>query len=164
MPDKKEIKKYCSGIDCLTCGEAEPCIYRIANKLQEQLQRKEEELRNICKAFDIEYVIDKETGSLIGRCNKLNKKEQECEELKKQVCGLRPELKSMIDKICCKYNVEAKNYHEKIIEIINNLDKYKQALDIIEEYCMQCNLRWDFTAQIVLNIINKTREIKRRKQ
>ena len=37
-------------------------------------------------------------------------------------------------------------------------DKYKQALDIIEEYCMQCNLRWDFTAQIVLNIINKVKD------
>ena len=36
--------------------------------------------------------------------------------------------------------------------------KYKQALDIIEEYCMQCNLRWDFTAQIVLNTINKLKE------
>ena len=60
-------------------------------------------------------------------------KDQECEELKKQVRGLRPELKSIIDKICCKYNIEAKNYHEKIIEIINNLDKYKQALDEIEK-------------------------------
>ena len=45
MTDKKEMKKYCSGIDCLTCDEAEPCIYRIANKLQEQLNRKEEELQ-----------------------------------------------------------------------------------------------------------------------
>ena len=45
MTDKKEIKKYCSGLDCLTCDEAEPCIYRIANKLQEQLKRKEEELQ-----------------------------------------------------------------------------------------------------------------------
>ena len=45
MTDKKEIKKYCSGIDCLTCDETEPCIYRIANKLQEQLKRKEEELQ-----------------------------------------------------------------------------------------------------------------------
>ena len=38
---------------------------------------------------------------------------------------------------------------------IEKENKYKQALDIIEEYCMQCNLRWDFTAQIVLDIINK---------
>ena len=45
MTDKKEIKKYCSGLDCLTCDEAEPCIYRIANKLQEQLKRKEEDLQ-----------------------------------------------------------------------------------------------------------------------
>ena len=45
MTNKKEMKKYCSGIDCLTCDEAEPCIYRIANKLQEQLNRKEEELQ-----------------------------------------------------------------------------------------------------------------------
>ena len=43
---------------------------------------------------------------------------------------------------------------------IEKENKYKQALDIIEEYCTQCNLRWDFTAQIVLNIIKKTREDK----
>lgn len=43
---------------------------------------------------------------------------------------------------------------------MNNFEKYKQALDIIEEYCMQCNLRWDFTAQIVLNIINKLKDSK----
>ena len=59
----------------------------------------------------------------------------ENEKLKKQVCGLRPELKSMIDKICCKYNIEAKYYHEKIIEIINKLDKYKQTLIEIKEIC-----------------------------
>ena len=38
------------------------------------------------------------------------------------------------------------------------INRYKQALDIIEEYCMQCNLRWDFTAQIVLDIINKLKD------
>ena len=47
MTDKKEIKKYCSGLDCLTCDEAEPCIYRIANKLQEQLKRKEQECEEL---------------------------------------------------------------------------------------------------------------------
>ena len=45
-------KKYCSGLDCLTCNEAEPCIYRIANKLQEQLNRKEEECEGLKKALD----------------------------------------------------------------------------------------------------------------
>ena len=56
------------------------------------------------------------------------RKEQECEELKKRVCGLRPELKYIIDKTCCQYNINAKYYHEKIVEIINNLDKYKETL------------------------------------
>ena len=49
---EKEIKKYCSGIDCLTCDEVEPCIYRIANKLQEQLNRKEEECEEYKQALD----------------------------------------------------------------------------------------------------------------
>lgn len=50
--------------------------------LTEQLKRKEQELEKVCKAFDIEYIIDKETGVLIGRCNELYKKEQECEKWK----------------------------------------------------------------------------------
>lgn len=64
--------------------------------LTEQLKRKEQEFRNICEAFDIEYVIDKETGSLIGRCNKLNKKEQECEKLKQALT----EIKEIAEPFC----------------------------------------------------------------
>ena len=70
----------------------------------------------------------------------LKRKEQECKQLKaendkmkKQVCGLRPELKYIIDKTCCKYNIEAKTYHEKIVEIINNLDKLSKTLTEIKE-------------------------------
>lgn len=29
-------KRYCTGIDCAWCGEKEPCIYRIANGLEEE--------------------------------------------------------------------------------------------------------------------------------
>ena len=57
----------------------------------------------------------------------------EVDELKKQTCGLRPELKYIIDKTCYKYNINAKYYHEKIVEIINNLDKYKQTLIKIKD-------------------------------
>ena len=63
----------------------------------------------------------------------LKAKEQKCEKLKKQACGLRPELKYIIDKTCSKYNINAEYYHEKIVEIINNLDKYKQTLAEIKE-------------------------------
>ena len=58
---------------------------------------------------------------------------KENEQLKKQACGLRPELKYIINKTCCKYNINAKYYHEKIVEIINNLDKLEQSLTEIKE-------------------------------
>ena len=72
----------------------------------------------------------------------LDQLKAENEKLKKQVCGLRPELKYIIDKTCCKYNINAKYYHEKIIEIINNLDKYTQTLaeikEIMKKHCRKC--------------------------
>ena len=50
MTDKQIIinkmdkpKRYCEGIDCAWCNEKEPCIYKIANKLEEKLLRKEQE-------------------------------------------------------------------------------------------------------------------------
>ena len=82
-------------ISCDLGGECkgwENCYYK-------QLKRKEQELKNICKAFDIEYLIDKETGNLIGRCNKLYKKEQECEELKVKNQKLKEEIEDLITEI-----------------------------------------------------------------
>lgn len=43
-------------------------------------------------------------------------------------------------------------------ELQKENSKHKLTLDIIEEYCMQCNLRWDFTAQFILNTINKLKK------
>lgn len=67
----------------------------------------------------------------------LKAKEQECEELKKQACCLRLELKYIIDKSCCKYNINAKNYHEKIVEIIKNLDQLKRNNEELKKQLMQ---------------------------
>ena len=120
MTDKKEIKKYCSGIDCLTCDEAEPCIYRIANKLQEQLNRKEEELQaqrdfttqEQRKIYCVAYDKTCETGN----------------ECKQKKCVFKDRL------------------------------KYKQVLDEIENYCKECNLKADFTACEILDIIDKIKK------
>ena len=57
------------------------------------LKAKEQELKNICQAFDIEYAIDEETGNLIGRCNKLYKKEQECEYWQKELDKTKERMK-----------------------------------------------------------------------
>ena len=132
------------------------------------LKFKEQELKNICKAFDIEYAIDEETGNLIGRCNKLYKKEQECENLKEKnqylintYCHFKNETKKY-KKAVHKYKVVLQDKIERLhlsrreflkeinsiskriacnnedfnnaIQVINNEDRYKQALDEIEKY------------------------------
>ena len=56
MPDKQIIinkmdkpKRYCEGIDCAWSNEKEPCIYKIANELEEKLLRKEQECDGLKK-------------------------------------------------------------------------------------------------------------------
>lgn len=70
----------------------------------------------------------------------LKRKEQECEELKQWKKGAENLFKAQIDN------------PDKII------NRYKQALDEIENYCKECNLKADFTACDILNIINKVEE------
>ena len=96
---EKEIKKNCSGIDCLTCNEAEPCIYRMANKLQEQLKRKEEECGKYKQALD---------------------------EIEKQVKAMNNEC--FYDDICDCNNCDMKNgcsYYRKF-KILNIINKVKE--------------------------------------
>ena len=52
MTDKQINRKYCDGIDCGWCAEKEPCIYKIANRLEEQLQSKEQECEELKKTID----------------------------------------------------------------------------------------------------------------
>ena len=183
MTDKKEIKKYCSGIDCLTCNEAEPCIYRIANNLQEQLKRKEEEcykykrtiieIKDYCNKYPQnsigfkKYILQKSARWKINNFEKLKEREKEYREkikqLKEQLKNKEQEynrlkedeksLLNVIDDLQKEKNIWVERYND----LGQDFNQLKLTLDIIEEYCMQCNLRWDFTAQIVLNIIKKTR-------
>ena len=128
MTDKQIIIDGCdvSGCDCYCDGKC-LCEY---NEINRKIIR-----YYSCNKFpNCYYKQLKRAEQRIVELNKtIQTKEQECEELKKQVCGLRPELKYIIDKTCCKYNINAKYYHEKIIEIINNLDKYTQTLTEIKE-------------------------------
>lgn len=161
MTDKKEI--IIDGIDVSRCSNYDhgsylecnvyycPCD-EVPNCYYKQLKRKEQELRNICKAFDIEYVIDKETGILIGRCNKLIKKEQECKELKEWQEANQP---TGICETCTARSVD-------------DMYKYKQALYEIEEIAKHNNFLVrdpfcgtgyrDLSGQI-LNIINQVKRL-----
>lgn len=130
--------------------------------LQEQLKHKEQELRNIYKAFDIEYIIDKETGSIIGRCNKLNKKEQECEELKKELQAQRAFTTQEQRKIyCVAYDetCETGNECKQKECVFKDRLKYKQALNEIEKYLDAQQKYFDGEDyHNLLNIINSIKE------
>ena len=147
---------------CIDNGIEEHC--KDKNCYYKQLKRKEQECEELrgdlyftneqlkdfkshydkvveeCENLREKYLgLKEQKGSYIVQLNTVNEQldqlKAENEQLKKQACGLRPELKHIIDKTCCKYNINAKYYHEKIVEIINNLDKYKQTLTEIKEIC-----------------------------
>lgn len=50
MADKP--KKYCDGIDCAFCSEKEPCIYKIANRLESELYQLKAENERLKKEFE----------------------------------------------------------------------------------------------------------------
>ena len=127
-------------------------------KLEAKLKAKEQELKKICKALDIEYAIDEETGNLIGRCNKLYKKEQECEELKKdlhQNFKEKDKLHLIIDRL-----LEASGYDtntasaEDFEDVYENMRYEKQQLDQLKAENKHIN---DLLNQ-ALKELEKTRE------
>ena len=89
MTDKQEIKKYCSGLDCSICNETEPCIYRIANELQEQLKRKEQE----CEELKAKIKYMKEYIKTVE--NARNELEKENNKLKQTLTEIKEITKNM---------------------------------------------------------------------
>ena len=125
-----------------------------SNCYYKQLKAKEQELKKICKAFDIEYAIDEETGNLIGRCNKLYKKEQECEEKSREIGNLGYKIKNQRKEI----NIRLQQLDQLKVEN----DKLKQTLDEIEKTCLFKIENRQFVLpnvwQHFLNIVNKAKE------
>ena len=109
---EKEIKKYCSGIDCLTCGEVEPCIYRIANKLQEQLDRKEQECEKLYIQLKTDEEYHKEEENTLRKIIK-NKEERNIELYKEN-----KKYKQALDEIEKYFDNE--DYHN-LLDIINKV-------------------------------------------
>lgn len=131
------MKKYCDGLDCAWCNEKEPCIYRIANNLEEQLQAKEQE----CKALREEKAYT----------------DMACEQLKKQLDQLKTELeqttalkdtyfacyhakhedlakKYELLKKCYKNNLTLLDYEEaNTTKLVNKVMKLEKTLTEIEE-------------------------------
>ena len=96
MTDKQIIinkmdkpKRYCEGIDCAWCNEKEPCIYKIANELEEKLLRKEQECFQLANVYHCLVKIANH------RLNKIEDLQQQLDQLKTE----NEELKRKITKI-----------------------------------------------------------------
>ena len=130
----RAYKGQCGCSDEEMCKDHPNCFYK---KALNQLKCKEQECEELKEKYKWYDHYKEQALYNKNLCNEKSKQldqlKAENEELKKQVCGLRPELKFIINKTCCKYNIEAKYYHEKIVEIINNLDKYERNLADIKE-------------------------------
>lgn len=73
--------KYCDGLDCEICGEKEPCIYKIANKLEEENKK----LRKKYGELEINY--DGKLDVIDGKNEKIKKLELKLEKIKKLLNG-----------------------------------------------------------------------------
>ena len=124
----KEIKKYCSGIDCLTCDEVEPCIYRIANKLQEQLKRKEEECEKLKEELQAQRDFTAHEQKLIY-CVAYDESCKTGNDCKQKKCIFKDNIKlkqtlAEIKEICNEYqkeyilNIGVEILTNKILQII----------------------------------------------
>lgn len=83
------------------------------------------------------------------QCALLQRKEQECEELREMLNN--PEVKvTLID-----VQTGEREVWRKLGRKANH---YKQALEKIEEYCTEQNLKYDNTACDILDIISKAKE------
>ena len=81
MADKP--KKYCDGIDCAFCSEKEPCIYKIANRLESELKRKEQECEELKEEINQYKQIAQYHGNLsVKYTNKSAKLKQTLTEIK----------------------------------------------------------------------------------
>lgn len=136
----------------LHCKHNPNCYYKQIKRAEQECERLKKLYEEVCSENLKEiYELIKKNDLWRGIVNVVNEKLEKQldqlkannEQLKKQACGLRPDLKYIIDKTCCKYNINAKYYHEKIVEIINNLDQLKaeneELKKIIEEIKEMCS-------------------------
>lgn len=144
-----EYKKYCEGLDCTICGEKEPCIYKIANKLQAQLQAKEQECES--QKQRLEYYRKKTTQLL----DDIDNKDRFNTELQEENEEQKARIKELL------HNCNSCKFHQ-----------YKQALDEIEKIANK-QRKFDLTGKTpltpvinevggdfidILDIINKAKE------
>lgn len=108
------------------CGDMTlfDCYYK-------QLARKTQELKTICKAFDIEYGYDEGTGVIVGRCNKLIEKEKALEEYKQSL----DEKNKFLQDLGISAGGEFKRIKFYFESLKNKYDEKEKELEELKEKC-----------------------------
>ena len=137
-------------------------------KLQEQLARKTQE----CESLKEEIEVLKDNFDTATRdCNELIEElKQECEELREK---LKREIKNTVDmeRLARSYGQDMLTYRQEkqieIEELQTNIDRYRKALEEIEEYIKkyECDNCEDYvfgcgdcgTPRDILDILNKAK-------
>ena len=151
MEDKP--KKYCDGIDCAFCSEKEPCIYKIANRLESELQHKEqecEELKGKLKYIRDENVHLKESATdeqmdFLTLNNYIKTLEFQLDQLKAE----NDKYSFFIEKLCDYIGLECDS-EEQAMRTLSDfarqmnkarwvIDRYKQTLTEIKEIAEERN-------------------------
>lgn len=86
-------------------------------------------------------------------------------------CGYNEETQSFDLVLAIKQIIQAKEqeceaqrckidyYIKKTTQLLDDMDKYKQALDEIEEFCKKQNLKYDATACYILGVIGEMKGV-----
>ena len=170
--EKKEEEKkriQCDGIDCAWCGEKEPCIYKIANELEEKLLHKTQECNKLYIQLKADEEYHKEEENTLRKIIK-NKEERNIElykennQLKVKNEKLKGELEAVYDdcKGCptCNEALYNANLYAK------EYRKLKQTLTEIKEiaentYCLTNYTNKDM-AQFAKQILQKISEVEKK--
>ena len=128
-------KRYCEGIDCAWCNEKEPCIYKIANELEEKILRKEQE----CERLKEEVSLLKESNSKLQQIEDVNILEkcylQQLDQLKAENEKLDKEVKLLRQYKCSKQASYESMQVERNKAVSRNQDLLKQ----VEKWQEKCN-------------------------
>lgn len=147
MEDKP--KKYCDGIDCAFCSEKEPCIYKIANRLESKLRHKEQELQ---EAMDNYVQLDLQRVKEYNELVDLYKaKEQECERLNEYSVGFARK--------CQKLELDVFHLKDKNYNLQRQLDQLKAENSKLKQRIIEIDRSYKNRQEELEQTLNEIKEI-----
>jgi regulator of replication initiation timing len=154
----KQIKKYCEGLDCYICNEKEPCIYKIANELEEKLKAKEQE----CEAYKMEAEEGIEINAELKAENEKLKQYKSSKQASYETMQREwNEAKNEVKKLKAE-NEELKGLNIGLVHLLkyefNRIIKLRMCLQDIKEVAEEKAKVNDWLALEILQKINEVEE------